>query len=92
MHFPLVVKYNLTPFFSVHKYILTTFQCIWAKKKINCTYSEMCVHAGPAGGASEILVLPVWNVLVSARISKLFGQTKIYHITQVALVQRKLFI
>ena len=46
----------------------------------------MGVDAGVPGGASEILVLPVGNVLVGARISELFGQTKIYHITQVALM------
>ena len=49
------------------------------------TYSEMGVDAGVAGGAREILVLPVGNVLVGAGIPELFGQTKIYHITQVAL-------
>jgi len=46
----------------------------------------MGVDAGVAGGAREILVLPIGNVLVGARISELFGQTKIYHITQVALL------
>ena len=45
----------------------------------------MGVDAGVAGGAREILVLPVGNVLVGAGIPELFGQTKIYHITQVAL-------
>ena len=53
---------------------------------MSLTYSEMSVDAGVAGGAREILVLPVGNVLVGARVAELFGQTKIYHITQVALV------
>ena len=53
------------------------------------TYSKVGVDAGVAGGAREILVLPVGNVLVGARISELFGQTKIYHITQVALIFKR---
>ena len=50
----------------------------------------MGVDAGVAGRAREILVLPVGNVLMGARIPELFGQTKIYHITQVALELEKL--
>ena len=51
----------------------------------------MGVDAGVAGGAREILVLPIGNVLVGARISELFGQSKIYHITQVALVLKEVY-
>ena len=50
----------------------------------------MGVDAGVAGRAREILVLPVGNVLVGARVPELFGQTKIYHITQVALKLERL--
>ena len=71
--------------FSAYWHFLNTF-ILGLIMKIHFTYSEMGVDAGVAGGAREILVLPVGNVLVGAGIPELFGQTKIYHITQVALV------
>ena len=57
-----------------------------ASRSVYCTYSKMGVDACVPDSSCETLVLPVRNVLMSARISKLFGQTKVYHITQVALV------
>ena len=57
-----------------------------ASGSVYCTYSKMGVDACVPDSSCETLVLPVRNVLMSARISKLFGQTKVYHITQVALV------
>ena len=48
----------------------------------------MGVDASVPGGACEILVLAVGNVLVGVWISELFGQTEIYHVAQVTLVYK----
>ena len=45
----------------------------------------MSVDAGVPRGAREVLVFPVWDVLVCAGVAELLGQTEVYHITQVAL-------
>jgi hypothetical protein len=39
--------------------------------------AEVCVDTGISGGAREVLVLSVGNVLFGSRVSVLLGQTKI---------------
>ena len=39
--------------------------------------SQVSVDAGVAGGAGQVLVLPVWNVLVGPVITKLLGQPEV---------------
>jgi hypothetical protein len=46
--------------------------------------AKMSVDAGVAGSAGQVLVFPVRNVLVCSRITKFFGQAKVYGIDKVA--------
>lgn len=58
-------------------------------KTSNCvqlTNSKMCVDGGVARRAGQVLVLPVWDVLVCAGIAVLLGQTKVNDVDQVPLL------
>ena len=50
------------------------------------TYAQVCVDAGVARGPGQVLVLPVGDVLVGARVAELLGQPEVYHIHEVALL------
>lgn len=50
------------------------------------TYPQVCVDGGVAGGASQVLVLPVGNVLVGASVSVFLGQAEVDDVHQVALL------
>lgn len=52
------------------------------------TNSKMCVDGGVAGCASQVLVLPVRDVLVCAGVAVLFGQAKVDDVHQVALLAK----
>ena len=45
----------------------------------------MCVDTGVSGSASQVLVLPVRDVLMCSRISVLFGKAKVYDVDEVTL-------
>ena len=46
----------------------------------------MCVDGGVAGGASQVLVLAVGDVLVRAGVPVLLGQAEVDDVDQVALL------
>ena len=46
----------------------------------------MCVDAGVAGGAGQVLVFPVRDVLVGARVAVLLRQPKVDHVDEVSLL------
>lgn len=46
----------------------------------------MCVYGGVAGGAGQILVLTVGDVLVCTCVSVFLGQTEVDDVHQVALL------
>lgn len=48
----------------------------------------MCVDRGVACCASQVLVLPIRNVLVRAGVSVLLGQAKVNDVDQVALLAK----
>ena len=50
------------------------------------TDAQVGVDGGVAGGARQVLVLPVRDVLVSAGIAVLLGQPKVDDVDQVALL------
>ena len=50
----------------------------------------MRIYGCIASGAGQILVLPVGDVLMSARISELFGQTKIDYVDEIALFKNSI--
>ena len=52
----------------------------------NLTNSKMCVDGGVARCSSQILVLPVRDMLVRAGITVFFGQTKVDDVHQVTLL------
>lgn len=52
------------------------------------TDSKMCVYRGIACRASQILVLPVRDVLVCAGITVLLGQAKVNDVHQVTLLTK----
>lgn len=52
------------------------------------TDAQMCVNGGVASSASQVLVLPVGNVLMCAGIPVLLGQAKVYDVDQVALLAK----
>ena len=47
---------------------------------------KVSVDAGVPGGSCEVLVFPVGDVLVGARVPELLGQPEVYHIHEVALL------
>lgn len=52
------------------------------------TNSQMCVDGGVASCASQVLVLPVRDVLVCAGITVLLSKAKIYDVNQVTLLAK----
>ena len=48
----------------------------------------MRVNACVSSGSSQVLVLPVGNVLVRSGIPVLLGQTKVYYIDQVSFLSQ----
>lgn len=52
------------------------------------TNSKVCVYGGIACRASQVLVLPVGDVLVCAGIAVLFGQAKVNDVHQVTLLAK----
>lgn len=56
--------------------------------QVHLTNSKMCIDGGIACCASQVLVLPVRNVLVCAGITVLLGQAKVNDVNQVALLAK----
>jgi len=67
---------------EVHENIPQRFQVI-ATRLFN---AQMCVNGGIAGGAREVLVFPIRNVLQRARVPELLGQAEVNDVHQVALL------
>lgn len=56
------------------------------KRSLHLTDSKVCVDGGVACRASQVLVLPVGDVLVRAGIAVLLGQAKVNDVHQVTLL------
>lgn len=56
--------------------------------QVSLTNTKMCVNRGVARCASQVLVLPVRDVLVCAGITVLLGQSKVNDVHQVALLPK----
>lgn len=63
-----------------------TFMCM--NSNINLTDSKMCVDGSITCRSSQILVLPVRDMLVCAGITVFFGQAKVNDVHQVTLLSK----
>lgn len=52
------------------------------------TNAQMCVNGGVASSASQVFILPVWNVLMRTSITVLLGQAKVYDVDKIALLAK----
>ena len=52
-------------------------------KNMQLTYAQMSVYAGISCCSCEILVFPIWDMLVCSRISVFFGKAEVYYVHKV---------
>lgn len=68
-------------------YNLRVYKSTYKVYAFNCrTNPQVCVDGGVAGGAGQVLVLAVGDVLVRAGVAVLLGQAEVDDVDQVALL------